>query len=426
MTPVHPKRASGAVPPAAFGTPAMDVERAIVVSVPGKRVFNVDDSRQVATSLACWVDNTRLIAAGEPGLSVGQSVKQGLMDALAAAPQERMLVFLDAHGEVVNGRLCVCLDGDEWLPVDDLFRAIAAHHEGPVELWMTACHGGLGQKHVDLLPPGSVLVALAEGNQVVSASAVNRLRDCLPLLRGVNAFGMLLCFCATSLKSIMHPSISVSGGGSRDLDAGLRWYKGKVLTKEHERLVHEQLDGLVGPDRVNEVIGRIEDHQAAIWSADYGLALAVVAVLMGVMSLPSGHPVRVDELVACPPDTVPLGLTLNTNLPSLSRMFRERGRTQLLEGRVCGRWDALLPVLRFQVGERNVTLRFSGQPLAPDFKLIALDGPSFAVEELLEAGILEDPSNPRVARLSDGNPALSPAQFVPYTSPGGNPVIQKF
>lgn len=364
----------------------MNVERTIVVGGPGGTAFTADDTRSIAKGLATRLENTQAIVSGDKSLVGQEPVKDGFLLALAKSPVERTLLFVQAHGDYEEGVFCIQLDMGVWLPVAELFQAITECHEGPVEIFLTSCYGAGALKHAHLLPRGSVLVVLSPAEETTAGAQVDCLSDHLPMLAGVNAFGLLLAYCAVTGGGGIPPAVVADDGQVVLLDDALQCRRGRVLSDMEKALLHEQLDGYVGWERVNEVAAQVEGH-GFIDARDRGMAMAIAAVLSGVTTL-----VQEPATTArCAPASAALtNVRMRMNTFEVARMFSEApGSSFRLSLEVRGRWNSVGNTVVLRVEDENVTIVFTGEPWNGTLAIVSLEGSKNALDSLEKQGFLE-------------------------------------
>ena len=393
------------MPPIYSGPPADDVTHVIVVGGPGGTAFTAQDPRCFAEDLSNRVENCQLIV-NDCGLPhTEQPVKQGLLDSLAASANVRTLVYLQAHGEIRGGEHVINLDGDVWVPSRTLFEAIAKSRKAPVEIFMTCCYGEAALRDAHCLPEGSVVVALSPSDLTTSGGAIENLRDNIQRACGVNAFGLLLTYCGASMMDRVSPSLVMPGGSIRSLERMLDSLQGRTFSSEDKALFHEQLDGLVGGARLDDVIAKIEacDPRADfIAFVDYGLALAIAAVSSGVRTAKpneaavssepteraSGQDQTVINVLGAPvanPWPRP-----RVEHPCVADMFARPGTVVDLSHRSKGEWDSDTNTLYLRVGIERVFLEFTRHPRNGSLMVRSIRGRPEAIAALQEDGVLSE------------------------------------
>jgi hypothetical protein len=220
---------------------------------------------------------------------VGDGVKPvGKMDIVSAISNANRndsptTVFIMAHGFVNDGKHVLMLDQKQGLPTENLFDLISSVSKGkPVDVFMTACHGGAAVPSVDRLPTGSALVALAPGSETVAGSDVDRMVAGLQAI-GSNAGGdvsasrLLDVYLGVGLKNRIAPVMAVSGEGVHDLPREFEARVGTVFSGTEKANAHQRLDDIIGSDRVDAVMGRVTSATSEwdVYAADFGPALAI-------------------------------------------------------------------------------------------------------------------------------------------------------
>lgn len=128
-------------------------------------------------------------------------------------------------------------------------------------------------------------MTLAPRGSSVRGRDVRALRANLHKLPCLSAFGLLLLYCACGLKSRTPPIVFMPDGTILELAHQLEMRQGTTISAADRSLIHEQLDHMDGSTRVKRAIEWIEAGQY-IPDTDYGMALAVAAVLSGITVAP--------------------------------------------------------------------------------------------------------------------------------------------
>lgn len=374
--------------------PAGDAHHVIVVGGPGGRTFSADDTHRMARRLPARVQHLTTCVSGSVPSDSAEPVRQGLLDRLAERPDDRALVIVMAHGDFENHRYCISLDGSTWTPCEELFKDIRSCHPGPVELFLTCCHGSEAIEFADRLPAGSVLVALGRRGAELHQEAFHRLTDHLPALAGINAFSLFLTYCTQCLGGRFFPSVHLPDGTDLHLEAALERLSGKRIEPEERHLLHAQLDRFVDPHRIDASIALIESG-ATIFFADLGLTLAIAGVLGGIASLATGDAgAWSDRELAGHVRAEPAQVGLDVPAGIRRKMFAERGRSTRLSVSIDSYWCFARNTVLASTWMGSVEMHYSGEPGSADFRLVSVEGSPDAIDQLVKEGILLDPAAP--------------------------------
>lgn len=281
---------SGPVPsgpgPCGHVPPAGHVPHVVVMGGPGKDVFTPGEVRNVAQRLAPLASRCELIVNDGGRSGAPQPVATGLITSLRASPKEPVLLVVRTHGSLApDGHFKTELDEGVELSGTSLLHIIGSLRQAPVQIFISSCLGWSFLEGVPHLPEGSVVVVLAPEGRSVTSDDVRTLNINLDTLKCLSAFSMLLLYCACALKTKIPPSVFMPNGAIIDLECQLDSIRKKRLGEADRALVHQQLDDLVGAGRVNETMALVETLESVgdVSEDDYGMALAVAAVLGGIV-----------------------------------------------------------------------------------------------------------------------------------------------
>jgi len=205
-----------------------------------------------------------------------------------------LTVWVQAHGSVEDRNHVLHLgETEKALRSRDLFESIARGSDGrPVDVFLTACHGGAALNDVGCLPKGSSIAVLAPPDETVSGSDVDRFSPsmsnvCRDILsesnlvhaENLSARKLLDVYLSKSLKNRIAPMFATSGSDIINLDSNFRNQVGKQFTSDQYKQSHGELDRILGPKQVDDIMQKITSakHESdGIYAADYGPALAVI------------------------------------------------------------------------------------------------------------------------------------------------------
>jgi hypothetical protein len=276
--------------PGTFMPPAGHVPHVIVVGGPGQKSFRPPDVAGVARGLARIASHCELVVSEQDVPDVQCPVRTQLLSALRASSDRPTLLVFRAHGiRGDNGHFEIVIDAMGPTSGTLLFQDIGASRRAPVEIVMSSCHGRGGLEGVRHLPEGSVVVVFAPEGQPVLSDDVRTMNAQLGKLKCLSALGMLLLYCACALTATTPPSVFMRDGSIIDLQTCLDSTLGKRVAGSDRALIHQQLDHLLDAERVNEGIHMLESLPSSkdIPRQQYGLALAIAAVLSGIVVDPN-------------------------------------------------------------------------------------------------------------------------------------------
>lgn len=327
---------------AKHASPAEHVPHVIVVGGPGMGVFTPNEVSDVARRLACIASQCELVLNDGDEPSAKQPVAMGLVTSLRASADKPVLLFVRTHGNVAdNGSFSTEFDDGIALPGAPLLHLIGSLRQVPVQMFMSSCQGWRLLEGVHALPEGSVVVVLAPEGRNVCSDDVRTLNVHLDKLKSLNTFSLLLLYCACALMSKTPPSVFMPNGVVIDLECQLDSIRKKRLGKADRELIHQQLDDLVGASRVTHSIQLIEnlDSVQSLDEREYGMALAVAAVLSGVVvepraSAPSVSQPQVHNVIRRSVETVQSRELpqLNLNHEGVRAALAQRGKAIVLPG----------------------------------------------------------------------------------------------
>lgn len=332
---------SSGIRPSVRISPARHVPHVVVVGGHGRDTFNPCEVKDVAQRLALIAPHCELVLNDGDEPSEELPVVMGLLTSLCASADEPVLLVIQSHGNLApDGHFITELDEGVAVSGTPLLHNIGSLRQAPVQIFISSCLGWSFLEGVPHLPEGSVVVVLAPAGRSVTSDDIHILNINLGKLKCLNAFSMLLLYCASALKRRTPPSVFMPNGTIIDLECQLDLIRNQRLGEAHLMLIHQQLDDLVGADRVNDCIALVErlESVGGVSENDYGMALAIAAVLSGVVvetgamtppvSQPTVHNVIRGTVEAVQPIELP---QLNLKLASVKAMLEERGKAVVLQ-----------------------------------------------------------------------------------------------
>lgn len=332
---------SSGLGPVARVPPAKHVQHVIVAGGFGRDSFNPCEVQDVAQRLARIATHCELVLNDGDEPSAEQPVVMGLLTALCASADEPVLLVIQSHGNLApDGQFITELDEGICVPGTPLLYNIGTLRHAPVQIFISSCLGWSFLEGVPHLPEGSVVVVLAPQGRSVASDDIRMMNINLDKLRCLHAFSMLLLYCTNALKTKTPPSVFMPNGTIIDLECQLALIINQRLGEADRMLIHQQLDELVGTDRVNYSMALIETlgSVGAVGENDYGMALAIAAVLSGVVVEPDArtplvpqptiHNVIRGTVEAVQTFELP---QLNLKLAGVKAMFSQRGKAVVLQ-----------------------------------------------------------------------------------------------
>lgn len=263
----------------------------IIFSGPGGTAFDRTETAKLEENLQKQKTpvSLQLIGDGEKNVTLSELVEKLRQIKKNGRP---VTLFLQAHGDIREGEHKIQISSDEWISSKVLLEALKKEvgENYPVSVFMTACHGGgATQVAEQSLPRGSVFVALAPGTESVSGFDVERLTTALSSVQvdrdgdhWLESDEFLYVYLTHALKNRIAPEFSIAGKGNWNLQNEFRGRLGKKFTDAEKTKAHEKLDPLMGNEKVEHVLQKIESakDEYTITAMDYGPALAIALSLI--------------------------------------------------------------------------------------------------------------------------------------------------
>jgi hypothetical protein len=282
---LRPRRSSASdeteTSPINAGTGEAGARHLLVFSAPGGSAFGSALSASMKSNIEASGRQCNVFLHDGPDSTSGDTLAP-FMDALKNDSSSRPSLLIASHGDVKGGQHHINLDG-QYTPTSEFFDRISANARGPVDIFLTACHGGAALTDAKHLPPGSSVAVIAPGTETVSSRGVEALAANVGKSQSLDAKHVLLTYC-TTLVNRFPPSLW-QGGKTYSLDSMMKARLGRPFREEEKQQAKEKLRGLLSPQRIDELVGKMESarDEWSIYAVDYGPALAVT----GAIDLPS-------------------------------------------------------------------------------------------------------------------------------------------
>ena len=247
----------------------------LVIAGPGGEAFGNEEINLLTTNIEQY-DSRRILCVGN---GVGKIENGAIASKLEKISQngDDTTIIIQMHGTEKEGQFYFIND-NSYISSQKLFKMINSRFKDkPVDVLITSCHSGACLKDKDLLPKGSVVGALSQGNQTTSGREVKNFIESLlgatDELTTYNLMKLYLC----GLETRIPPEIGISGEeGTLQLDELLRNSIGKKIDKSK---VVNLLKKSMSAEQIEELINKIENSrdEYGIYAVEYGKAIAVCA-----------------------------------------------------------------------------------------------------------------------------------------------------
>lgn len=247
----------------------------LVIAGPGGEAFGNEEIDLLTSNIE--QDNSRRM------LCVGNGVEKIENRAIASKLEEisqngdDTTIIIQMHGTEKEGQFYFIND-DSYISSRELFEIVNSRFKDkPVDIVITSCHSGACLKDKDLLPKGSVVGALSQGNETTAGSDVkNFIESLLGATDEFTTYNLVKLYLC-ELKNRIPPEIGISGEqGTLQLDELLRNSIGKKIDKSK---VINLLKETISAEEIEELINKIETsrNEYGIYVVEYGKAIVVCA-----------------------------------------------------------------------------------------------------------------------------------------------------
>ena len=226
----------------------------LVIAGPGEEAFGNEEIDLLTSNIE--QDNSRRM------LCVGNGVEKIENGAIASKLEEisqngdDTTIIIQMHGTEKEGKFYFIND-DSYISSRELFEMVNSRFKDkPVDIVITSCHSGACLKDKDLLPKGSVVGALSQGNETTAGSDVkNFIESLLGATDEFTTYNLVKLYLC-GLKTRIPPEIGISGEqGTLQLDELLRNSIGKKIDKSK---VINLLKETISAEEIEELINKIE------------------------------------------------------------------------------------------------------------------------------------------------------------------------
>jgi hypothetical protein len=250
----------------------------VVAAGPGGTAFSIDSVRTVNANIA--KQGTSGASRYHHASSVPMTVIDDAINALSekAKSDDKLTLFVMAHGEIKDDKFFMNLDG-EYKPSTEFFSKIGAKINKPVNVFLTCCHGEGALSDAHCLPNGSTLAILSLKDSQSLGGDINLLYGSLNKASDMSAKSILLLHCTLMQNRI--PNAIYIDGKTYQLEKSMKSRLGRPFTETEHNRIHQVLDKISTPQRINEVMKKMETAKTewSIFAVDYGMSLAIAGSL---------------------------------------------------------------------------------------------------------------------------------------------------
>lgn len=250
----------------------------VVAAGPGGTAFSIDSVRTVNANIA--KQGTSGASRYHHASSIPMTVIDDAINALSekAKSDDKLTLFVMAHGEIRDDKFFMNLDG-EYKPSTEFFSKIGAKINKPVNVFLTCCHGEGALSDAHCLPNGSTLAILSLKDSPSLGGDINLLYGSLNKASDMSAKSILLLHCTLMQNRI--PNAIYIDGKTYQLEKSMKSRLGRPFTETEHNRIHQVLDKISTPQRINEVMRKMETAKTewSILAVDYGMSLAIAGSL---------------------------------------------------------------------------------------------------------------------------------------------------
>lgn len=247
----------------------------LIIVGQGRAAFGNKDVNKLFEGISN-IDNTKVVVIGdaEQGTSIEQ-IREELLRLSDNA--NNITIFILAHGTIKNQQFHFETSDDKAITSKELFGTIGKElGNKKIDMFITSCHSGVCLQDKELLPKGSVVATVSQGQLIIPGKFIYQFIYNINFINDdVTTYNLLELYCTFGLTARIPPEFGIAGeDGTIQLDELLKSSLGKELNRKNVQLLLTQY---IKSEELEQFIERMQNakNEYEIMDKDYGKALAI-------------------------------------------------------------------------------------------------------------------------------------------------------